>query len=129
MASTSCPSAVGSLLNVDTAHRYPRVSVGGEKRYLHALVAEAWHGPRPDGLLVLHYDDDPDNPSAENIQWGTRRERCRRETESGKRMTTARLTLDQASQHPYDRPSRPSAQRWGPVRVGVSAVITVDCQG
>jgi hypothetical protein len=61
---------VARLLNVDRSHRYPRVSIGGEKKYLHAL-GEAWHGPRPDGLLALHYDDDPDNPSAENIRWGT----------------------------------------------------------
>lgn len=62
---------VARLLNVDRSHRYPRVSIGGEKKYLHALVAEAWYGPRPDGAQALHWDDDPDNPNADNIRWGS----------------------------------------------------------
>ena len=62
---------VAKLLKIDTAHRYPRVNVGKEKRYVHHLVAEAHHGPRPEGLLALHADDDPNNPSAGNIRWGT----------------------------------------------------------
>jgi hypothetical protein len=62
---------VARLLNVDRAQRYPRVSIGGQKRYLHALVAEAFHGPRPDGCHALHWDDDPLNPHATNLRWGT----------------------------------------------------------
>jgi hypothetical protein len=62
---------VARLLNVDRGHRYPRISVGGVKRYLHAFVAEAWHGERPDGALVLHYDDDPENPTATNLRYGS----------------------------------------------------------
>ena len=42
---------VARLLKVDHSHRYPRVSVGGEKVYVHHLVAGAFHGPRPEGLL------------------------------------------------------------------------------
>jgi hypothetical protein len=63
---------IARLLNVDRAHRYPRVSIAGSKRYVHAMVAEAWHGPRPAGLLVLHADDDPDRPHADNLRYGTR---------------------------------------------------------
>jgi hypothetical protein len=62
---------VARLLRVDTAHRYPRVSVAGVKRYVHHLVAEAWNGPRPEGLLALHQDDDPANPAADNLSWGS----------------------------------------------------------
>jgi hypothetical protein len=62
---------VARLLNVDRAHRYPRVSIAGSKRYVHAMVAEAWHGPRPAGLLVLHADDEPDRPHADNLRYGT----------------------------------------------------------
>lgn len=61
---------IARLLPVDHSHRYPRVSIAGQKVYLHAMVAGAWHGPRPDGALVLHYDDDPDNPTAENLRYG-----------------------------------------------------------
>jgi hypothetical protein len=35
------------------------------------MAAEAWHGPRSDGLLVLHHDDDPLNPTPENLRYGT----------------------------------------------------------
>ncbi len=42
----------------DRSHRYPRITIRAERRYLHAVVAEAWRGPRPVGLLVLHGDDD-----------------------------------------------------------------------
>ena len=65
---------VARLLNVDRSHGYPRVCIGGEKVYLHAMVAEAWHGPRPSGLLVLHHDDDPENPDAENLRYGSHAE-------------------------------------------------------
>lgn len=77
---------VAKLLNVDCSGRYPRVSVAGRKYYLHSLVARAHIGPRPRGLLVLHADDDPQNPDALNLRYGThaanaadrRRNRARR---------------------------------------------------
>jgi hypothetical protein len=62
---------IARLLNVEGAHRYPRVSIAGQKRYVHHLVAEAWHGPRPDGQWALHTDDDPERPHADNLSWGT----------------------------------------------------------
>jgi HNH endonuclease len=65
---------VARLLTIDHSHRYPRVSIGGEKVYLHHLVAEAWHGPRPDGAPVLHHDDDPLNPEADNLRFGSHAE-------------------------------------------------------
>ena len=40
-------------------------------RKVHQLVAEAFIGPRPDGLLCLHRDDDKTNNTAENLYWGT----------------------------------------------------------
>ena len=62
---------IARVLSVDRAHRYPRVSIAGRKVYVHHLVAEAWHGPRPDGSLALHADDNPENPAAENLRWGS----------------------------------------------------------
>lgn len=62
---------VARLLKVDHSHKYPRVSIGRDKPYIHVMVAEAFHGPRPAGLLVLHHDDDPDHPHAENLRFGT----------------------------------------------------------
>ena len=40
-------------------------------RKIHQLVAEAFIGPRPDGLLCLHRDDDRTNNTPANLYWGT----------------------------------------------------------
>lgn len=39
--------------------------------YVHRLVAEAFIGPIPDGMFVLHWDDDPSNNRVENLRIGT----------------------------------------------------------
>lgn len=45
---------------------------GGEQRYVHQLVAEAFIGPRPPGLDVRHLDGNKDNCSRANLAYGTR---------------------------------------------------------
>lgn len=40
-------------------------------RYVHHLVAEAFHGPRPVGLVVRHLDGNPANNRATNLVYGT----------------------------------------------------------
>lgn len=54
---------------------YPRVMLtDGERRafrYIHHLVAESFHGVRPDGMEVRHLDGDPTNNAAANLKWGT----------------------------------------------------------
>ena len=44
---------------------------GYHTKTFHALLAEAFIGPRPDGMYVLHRDDDPDNNIIENLYYGT----------------------------------------------------------
>lgn len=45
------------------------------QRYVHALVLEAFVGPRPDGYHTRHYPDpNPRNNSLANLAWGTRSE-------------------------------------------------------
>lgn len=44
---------------------------------VHALVAEAFHGRRPDGLQVRHLDGNPANNEAENLAYGTASENNR----------------------------------------------------
>jgi hypothetical protein len=61
----------GQIVPVNTGHRYPRVSLNGRRRYLHQLMAETWVGPRPFGRIVLHSDDDPNNPAITNISYGS----------------------------------------------------------
>lgn len=59
-----------AIRKVDLSHRYPRVSIAGRKHYVHDLLAAAFIGPKPPGLLVLHADDDPLHTAASNLQYG-----------------------------------------------------------
>jgi hypothetical protein len=43
-------------------------------RVVHAVVLEAFVGPRPDGMECRHLDDNRTNNSVENLCWGTRQE-------------------------------------------------------
>ena len=46
---------------------------GISKRVLvHSLIAEAFHGPRPDGMDCCHIDGNRDNNAADNLRWDTR---------------------------------------------------------
>lgn len=53
-------------------NRYVEFGLGKSLRLrAHQMVAEAFLGPRPDGLWVLHGDGDPSNNSVENLRYGT----------------------------------------------------------
>ena len=57
---------------------YPRANLStqgkSQVRHVHALVAEAFIGPRPDGVDVCHGDGDPANNRLDNLRYGTRSE-------------------------------------------------------
>lgn len=53
---------------------YPSIGYRKTKFYVHQLVCEAFHGPRPEGCDVAHGDGDPLNNSAENLRWASRKE-------------------------------------------------------
>lgn len=38
---------------------------------VHVLVLETFIGPRPDGMVGCHWDDDPNNNHLENLRWAT----------------------------------------------------------
>jgi hypothetical protein len=61
------------LLKGTRCGRYLAVAptASGAKRYVHALICEAFHGPRPDGHEVRHLDGDRTNNAARNLAWGT----------------------------------------------------------
>ena len=42
-----------------------------EKIYLHRAIAEAWHGPCPNGMVCRHLDGKKNNNSAINLAWGS----------------------------------------------------------
>lgn len=39
---------------------------------VHVLVLEAFVGPRPDGYVACHYDDNPTNNHIANLRWDTK---------------------------------------------------------
>jgi hypothetical protein len=56
-----------------SGYRYVCIRQGGAKknRTVHSLVAEAFHGPRPDGLEVRHLDGNHLNNAPTNLTYGT----------------------------------------------------------
>jgi len=58
------------------------------KRYVHALVAEAFVGPRPLGCDVLHLDGNAGNNAAVNLKYGTRSENNAHVVYHGRRKVT-----------------------------------------
>lgn len=66
----------GTLLRTSTSPRgyaQVRLSEGGKSRSrtVHALVLEAFAGPRPDGLVACHADDNKADNSLANLRWDT----------------------------------------------------------
>jgi hypothetical protein len=83
---------------------YVQVSLSVEGRtrtaYVHALVAAAFLGPRPDGMVVRHLDGEGQNNAASNLAYGTHQENSddmeRHGTVlRGDRHGCAKLTADQ----------------------------------
>lgn len=65
---------------------YGRVTLPDRKLYfVHRLVALAFLGPPPEGKEnVLHWDDNPQNNSVENLRWGTLRENSKDAVRNGR---------------------------------------------
>tara|TARA_B100001094_G_scaffold25018_1_gene20963 strand:- start:691 stop:1170 length:480 start_codon:yes stop_codon:yes gene_type:complete len=71
------------------AGKYPACNINRKMHKVHHLVAEAWHGPRPEGLLCLHRDDDKLNNTPENLYWGTQSQNMRDCIRNGHRQDQA----------------------------------------
>ena len=54
-----------------------------ESVHVHVAVCLAFHGPRPDGLVCRHRDDDPHNNRPGNLLWGTQTENNRDRVKHG----------------------------------------------
>lgn len=83
-------------------------------RHVHALVMEAFVGPRPAGIEVRHLDGDPTNAALTNLAYGTSAENKLDQVRHGTHYERRRTHCPQG--HPYDEvntyvlPSRPNAR-------------------
>jgi hypothetical protein len=73
---------------------------GRVPRTIHALVAEAFIGPRPEGMEVRHLDGDRRNNVPTNLRYGTRAENARDAVEHGTHRETRKTHCPKG--HPYD---------------------------
>lgn len=78
----------GELKASADVKEYPTVQLydGGDsfKAPVHALVLEAFVGPRPEGMVCRHLDGDPTNNTVENLAWGTHSENQYDKVEHGR---------------------------------------------
>jgi hypothetical protein len=99
----------------------------GLKFYIHALVCEAFHGPRPIGAEVRHLDGNRFNNAAANLAWGTPQENAADRAlhgtvASGDRNGMAKLTHVQVSEMRRLRAVEGLSYRLIGVRFGVSTM-------
>ncbi len=98
----------------------------GVRRFVHALVLEAFVGPCPKGMECLHGDGNRKNNRRENLRWGTRQENMldairHGTTTRGERNPMAKLTAFDVSEirHQLDT---------GRLRNEIAAEFGVHCQ-
>lgn len=84
----------------DDGHNRPVVNIRGKTRRVSHLVAAAFHGPRPDGTLVRHWNDTPTDNRPENLLYGTKSDNSDDAVRNGVHQMTMRkrCPLD----HPLD---------------------------
>lgn len=75
-----------------SSNKYFTVTIGrGNTRTVHSLVAEAFLGPRPEGMEVLHIDGSRDNNHVSNLRYGTRSQNIQDAVALGTWMTPKRI--------------------------------------
>jgi hypothetical protein len=81
---------------------YRRVMLFADKRVsrsVHSLVAEAFIGPRPDGLEIRHLNGDPLDCRIENLAYGTHVDNMRDRVQHGRHPMKSKTHCPQ--QHEY----------------------------
>ncbi|UAK58596.1 HNH endonuclease [Mycolicibacterium smegmatis] len=88
---------MGGILSgglASSGYRYVSLSKAGDKKqfYVHHLVAAEFIGPRPDGMVIMHLDDDTLNNNVDNLKYGTQAENIRHSFRDGRRGVLAKDT-------------------------------------
>lgn len=90
-----------TLSVVGNGYQLITMSSDGKKagRYVHVMVAEAFHGPGPHGMEVRHLDGNKLNNRASNLAWGTSGENKLDMVRHGSHYTASKTHCPQG--HPY----------------------------
>ena len=78
-------------------NKYLVVCLRGKTRYVHQLVAEAFHGPRPEGMQCCHINDNGQDNRACNLYWGTPKQNTADSIRNG----TSRLCIGNKGEDNY----------------------------
>lgn len=79
-------------------HLNVKITIGGicVRHYVHAIVAEAFIGPRPAKLVINHKDGNPANNKVDNLEYVTQKENVHHARKMGRCNQNFVLTEDQA---------------------------------
>lgn len=67
------PEVIRRQFDHKLGYKMVRLHLDGHRsgKYVHALVLEAFVGPRPDGMYACHSDGNPANNCVDNLRWDT----------------------------------------------------------
>lgn len=78
---------------------YLHVSLGqNNQRSVHSLVCAAFHGPRPEGLVCRHLNDEKHDNRPANLKWGTRKENSQDAIVNGRTLVGERNIFSRLSE-------------------------------
>lgn len=120
-----------------TKRQYEYVTLGRtngkrNKRLVHRLVCEAFHGPAPEGHDCCHNDGNPSNNHYTNLRWATRRENLEDRKKHGtmlwgERVGTSKLTekdvLDIRKKRKEGHSLNDLAEAFGVERNAISRIV------
>lgn len=104
------------VLAINRREGRPQVTLCGSGKqrieYVHKVVATAFYGPKPDGMVCRHLNGDPADNRAVNLRWGTPKENSQDRVSHGRDAHARKATCSRS--HPLVLPNLvPSGLRRG----------------
>lgn len=124
------------LLRPAMSNGYPYVNLhknaGSVLRRIHALVAEAFIGPRPDDYTVNHIDGNKQNNCVRNLEYLTQRDNIHHSVRTGLRGKLREEQVWEIREMHSRNPKLPlwaSAKRFGVSRSTVASILRAEVYG